>query len=45
MTFTIPVWILWTVGILVGGCVLVVLCALAWVGYCFLRSWSDFKGW
>ena len=43
MTITIPVWLIWTLGLLVGVPALIIVLALAWFGYtaltCFGRIW------
>lgn len=42
MTITIPVWLLWTLGLLVGVPALIVVLVVAWFGYialtCFGRK-------
>lgn len=38
MTFTIPVWVMWTIGFIVGIPALVFILFCAWVGYAFLKG-------
>jgi len=40
VTITIPAWLLWTLGLLVGIPAIVVILALAWFGYVALTSIS-----
>lgn len=38
LTLTIPVWLMWTLGLLVGVPALMAVAALAWFGYVALTS-------
>lgn len=38
MTFSIPVWAMWAIGVIVGGPILIFILFLAWVGYAFLKG-------
>lgn len=38
MNFTIPIWILWTIGLVLGIPILVFILFCAWFGYCFLKG-------
>lgn len=40
MTITIPAWLLWALGLLVGVPAIVVILALAWFGYVVASSFS-----
>lgn len=38
MTITIPTWLLWTLGIVIGVPAIMLILALAWFGYVALTS-------
>lgn len=38
MTFTIPVWVMWAIGFIVGIPALVFILFCAWFGYAFLKG-------
>ncbi|MFN3456916.1 MAG: hypothetical protein ACK4Z8_04995 [Novosphingobium sp.] len=40
MTITIPTWLLWTIGLLVGVPAAVAVIAFAWLGYVVAKSLS-----
>lgn len=42
MTFTLPTWLLWTLGIIVGVPAILATLFLAWFGYQALKI---FEGW
>lgn len=38
MTITIPVWLLWTLGLGIGIPAFIVLCCLAWMGWQLMKA-------
>lgn len=38
MTFTIPVWAMWAIGLIIGIPALIFILLFAWVGYAFLKG-------
>lgn len=43
MIVTIPVWLIWTIGLLIGLPIVVVIFVLAYIGFLFVCSWSGLK--
>lgn len=38
MIFSIPVWVLWTIGLIIGIPTIVFILFCAWAGYIFLKG-------